>query len=309
MNTRRPTLYELPPPPEAMTVWPWTRGTEPLPPAMPDGQPWPVMSVVMPSLNQAAFLEQAIRSVLLQGYPGLELIVMDGGSTDGSVALLERYAPWLAHWESKGDRGPADALNRGFAHATGDMLGVLNADDFYLPGAAAQVAQAFADDPEADVLSGHGYFARRTGVLAVPAYSDALTVRRLAYGACVLLHPATFFRREAFDRAGGFAVSDSLCWDMQLWATMAAAGARFRTLDVFLAAFRLHGESITGRVDLGHRRRAHARAVMEQLRGRPEVPIDRALHLLFRAAKFSRHPLRTLRQRWLVYSELGRWSL
>lgn len=306
---RSPTLHELPPPPEAMTVWPWTRGSDPLPSTMPDGQPWPVISIVTPSFNQAVFLDQAIRSVLLQGYPRLELIVMDGGSTDGTVALLEKYGPWLKHWVSAPDRGPADALNMGLAQASGDLLAVLNADDFYLAGALATVAGAFAAEPAADVISGHGYFTRRTGELGVPLHSDRFTPARFRNGACVLVQPATFFRREAFERAGGFRLSGRLCWDMELWADMATTGAQFRPIDAYLSAFRLHEGSITGRADLGHRRRQHARAVMEELRGRPESSWDRLLHFAHRVLKFSDHPARTLRQRAFVYSELRRWTL
>lgn len=268
----------------------------------------PMFSVVIPSLNQCRYLEQAIASVLSQASP-VELIVMDGGSTDGSVAVLERYAPSLKYWVSAPDEGASAALNLGFQHATGEILAVLNADDYYLPGALAQVQQAFADFPGADVISGHGYFAASNGELGVPAYSDRWSVTRFKYGACVLLQPATFFRRTAFDRAGGFRQSGSVCWDMELWADMAARGATFHSLDRFLAAFRLHDDSITGRPDLRLRRRTDARAVMAEVRGRPETRFDRLLHLVYRALKFASHPGRTLRQRAFVYAVLKRWSL
>lgn len=269
----------------------------------------PLISVVMPSLNQAHFLEQAIASVLNQAYPRFELVVMDGGSRDGTLALLQQYGPRLTYWVSAPDGGPAAALNQGFTHARGDLLGVLNADDFYLPDAFAAVARAFASDPSADVMSGHGYFATASGQLGVPSFSDRWSARRFRYGACVLMQPATFFRRDAFEGAGGFRQSGRVCWDMELWADLAARGARFRSHDAFLAAFRLHEGSITGRGELRRLRREHARAVMAELKGRPEQPVDRVLHLIHRAAKFSRHPLRTLRQRSFVHSVLNRWSL
>ena len=123
-----------------MTGWPWTGAFAPVPDVMPDGRPWPRISLVTPAFNQGAYLEQALRSLLLQGYPRLELIVMDGGSSDGTRAVLERYSPWLAHWVSQPDNGPASALNEGFRHATGDIYGFLNADDFLLDGSLARVA-------------------------------------------------------------------------------------------------------------------------------------------------------------------------
>ncbi len=306
---RCPSLRDLPPPPEAKTIWPWTRGSQPLPERMPNGQPWPLVSIVTPALNHGRFLEEAIRSVLLQGYPRIELIVCDGGSTDETVAVLARYQPWLKYWVSEEDDGPAGALNKGFGVATGEVFGFLNADDFLLPGCLEKVAHEFAEHREVDVVSGHGYFTTPAGELAMPTYSDAWSFVRFCHAACVLVQPATFFRREAFDRAHGFRAGRSTCWDMELWADMARAGATFRTMAAFVAACRLHSESITGHAGLRERRVRDAVAVMEELRGRPATAIDRFRCLFHRAIKFSRHPHRTLRQRYFFFTTLHRWSL
>lgn len=306
---RCPQLFELPSPPDAVTIWPWTRAARPLPDRMPDGLPWPLISVVMPALNQGAYLEEAIRSVLLQGYPRIELIVVDGGSTDGTLDVLARYEPWLKYWVSEQDRGPASALNKGFAMASGDLFAFLNADDFFLQGCLATAAQVLSEDRNVDVVSGHGYFATQSSELGIPTYSDAWNLTRFAYGACVLLQPATVFRRAIFEKAGGFRERRSTCWDMALWADMARAGARFRTVNAFLAAFRLHAQSITGSAALRAQRMRDSVVVMEELRGRPETATDRALRILHRALKFSRHPRRTLSQRLFFRSTLHRWSL
>lgn len=267
------------------------------------------ISIVVPSLNQGEFIGQALDSLFSQRYPDLEVIVMDGRSTDSTIDILESYADRLAYWVSKPDRGPAAALNEGFTHSTGSILGVLNADDAHLPGALATIAEAFRSRPEAHVIAGHGRFTDREGTPGVRVVSDAWHLRRFQYGACVLVQPATCFRRDAFERAGGYRESGAVCWDMELWAHMAAAGCRFVTIDAELATFRLHDRSITGRRDLSYARRRDARVVMAESRGRPETNLDRALHHCYRFMKFLRHPARTIGQRLYVRSVLKRWSI
>lgn len=150
-------LSELPPPPAGKTGWPWTVETPPLPAVQPGGAPWPRLSIVTPSFNQGDFIEETIRSVLLQGYPNTEYIVMDGGSSDATVAILQKYAPFIAHWRSEPDDGQADAINKGFRLSTGDIRAYLNSDDFYLPGAFAAVAGLFSR-LDCDIVVGRRQF-------------------------------------------------------------------------------------------------------------------------------------------------------
>jgi glycosyltransferase involved in cell wall biosynthesis len=149
------TLENLPPAPPVKTGWPWTTASAAvLGPTAPGGKPWPKVTVVTPSYKQGQYLEETIRSVLLQGYPNLEYNVMDGGSRDDSVEVITRYEPFLSYWTSERDRGQSDAINKGFRKSTGDWVGWQNSDDFYEPDALNRLALAAASNPGASVIYG-----------------------------------------------------------------------------------------------------------------------------------------------------------
>lgn len=310
------TLRGLPLAPTGRTGWPWTEdalsleaGGKAAKEGMSDGRSWPRISIVTPSLNQGPFVEEALRSVLLQEYPNVELIVADGGSTDGSVETIGKYRDRLAHWICEPDGGPANALNKGFRLATGEILGFLNADDLLLPGSLAKVVREFRMHPSADVVSGHGYLANASGKVGAPFISDRWNLTRFAYDACVLVQAATFFRRSKFQEVNGFNERNQTAWDMELWADLALAGATFHWFDEFLAVYRVHVASITGRPQLKRQRRQDARAVRQKVKGRLETPRDHLYSTLLRIRKFSGHPLRTLNQRLFFHSTLNRWSV
>ncbi len=140
----------FPAPPPEKEGWPWIGGSV----CGSNGQRCPKVSIVTPSFNQAAFLEETIRSVLLQGYSNLEYIVVDGGSTDDSVEVIRRYEPWIEWWVSEADRGQADAINKGFAEASGSIIGWLNSDDVLYPGFIQRRVEEFDEAPDIDLLYG-----------------------------------------------------------------------------------------------------------------------------------------------------------
>jgi glycosyltransferase involved in cell wall biosynthesis len=150
-----PTLKDLPSPPLSKSGWPWTEQSKILPDITPDGQPWPKISIVTPSYNQGKFIEECIRSVLLQGYPDLEYIIIDGGSSDETVDVIKKYEPWLTYWESKSDRGQSHAINKGLEKSTGKLFNWHNSDDMLVPNAVGIVAEIMIKHPEAGYA--HGY--------------------------------------------------------------------------------------------------------------------------------------------------------
>ncbi len=203
------------------------------------GAGWPKITVVTPSYNQAAYLETAMRSVLEQRYPRLEYIVMDGGSTDGSVAVIRRHAAALRHWESGKDGGQAEAIARGFAMATGDVLAWLNSDDFYLPGALARVGEFFAARPEVAWAAGGYAWVRRSGKLVCKHYAAPQDFASLLCAGQRVGQPAVFWRREAYRRAGELDTALRFCFDYDLLLRLAKLASPGRIAGV-LAAYREH---------------------------------------------------------------------
>jgi glycosyltransferase involved in cell wall biosynthesis len=216
-----------------------------------DGLALPTLAIVTPSLNQAAYLEQTMTSILNQHYAQLEYVVVDGGSTDGSAAIIERYSDRLAaHWSSPDD-GHADALNRGFQRTTAEIMGWLNSDDLLLPGALSIVAQLFAQFPHVQwITSAYQACVDHHGAPVIMYSSrgfSSAAFRMGLHGGLYGRHQlpfiqqeSTFWRRELWDRAGGFiSVEDEPASDFELW-TRFFNHAEVHAVDTALGVFRYH---------------------------------------------------------------------
>jgi glycosyltransferase involved in cell wall biosynthesis len=211
----------------------------------------PRVSIVTPSFNQAEFLEETLRSILLQDYPALELIVIDGGSRDGSVDIIRRYAPWIKDWVSEPDRGQADAINKGMARATGEIVAWLNSDDVYAPGAIQAAVAALSAQSELGGVYGDVAFTAANGrVLNVmPAWP--YDRRQLVCATNLMPQPATFVYRAGWERVGGLDLNLRLALDYDLWVRLALSGVTFAHVPGVWATYRLHEASKTESQGLG----------------------------------------------------------
>ena len=213
------------------------------------------VTVITPSYNQGQFLERTIRSVMAQkdDYHGrLEHWVIDGGSKDESVEILKRYSDQL-QWVSEKDRGHPDAVNKGLARATGDVIGWLNSDDVFYPGAIAKAVEFLERHPEVDVVYGEGnHIDEHDGFIEHYPTEDWNFERLKDH--CYLCQPAVFFRRSVVERFGPLDVQWHYALDYEFWLRLGKAGARFARLNAVLAATRLHAATKT----LGSRVKVHS---------------------------------------------------
>jgi len=214
------------------------------------------VSVVIPSLNQAKYLEAAILSVVSQDYPNKECIVIDGGSSDGSVEIVRRHQDRLAHWTSEPDQGQAHAIRKGLSRSGGEVLTWLNSDDVLMPGAVGFVAEVFGAYPEIAWLTARNATMDPAGRLAEigpPLGRFRWLIRRGGYhGRTIggfIQQEGTFWRRELWEHAhGGLQDEKALALDFDLWRRF-AAHADLVTADSILAAFRYHAGQKTDSID------------------------------------------------------------
>ncbi len=240
---------------ERLSRWPWVvPDAEPLPPTMPDGSPWPKITVVTPTYNQGHFIEETILSVIHQGYPNLEHILMDGNSTDHTMEVVGKYRDHFAVIVSEKDKGQSDAINKGFERATGELLTWINSDDMLTPGALAAAAIAYTTSG-ADFINGVSQVFRE-GTLVHQCITscpdgpmplmDMLDLENCWLTGQFWWQPDCFFSKALWDKAGGHVRVDwYYSMDYELWLRMAQAGARVHSIGRPICWYRTHADQKT----------------------------------------------------------------
>jgi glycosyltransferase involved in cell wall biosynthesis len=205
----------------------------------------PRITIVMPSLNQSRYLEESIQSILAQNYPSLEFMILDGGSTDGSLEIIKRYSTRLTYWHSQSDKGQTDALIQGFKIATGDLLGWINSDDVLLPGALHSIAHAYIIKPEAGLFGGNFIIIDSTSrIIRCKRHASRAAVFA-RHGLFAIGQPGSFFKRQSYEAVGGLNQDFHYVMDADLYFRMLFNGISYAHVYSWLAGYRFHDMSKT----------------------------------------------------------------
>jgi len=204
---------------------------------------FPRISIITPSYNQGQYLEDTIRSVISQGYPNLEYIIIDGGSCDDSVSIIKKYDNFITYWISEPDRGQTHAINKGLQRATGEIIAWINSDDQYCPGAFSTVAQYFTDHPDIGMLFGDLEVIDSEGKLTYCKKHKSITLNALLLGRSIP-QPSTFFKKSVIQDVGLLDESLHYTMDYDLWIRIFSKYS-MNHIPSFRGRFRIHSESKT----------------------------------------------------------------
>ena len=245
-----PRLKELPEPPAEKIGWPWTEESRRLDDVAPGGKPWPRVSIITPSFNQRPYIEETIRSVLLQGYPNIEYLIFDGGSKDGSVDIIKKYAPWLDYWVSEPDGGQSNAINRGLRLASGKSTLWINSDDLLCKSAIVEQVLRYGVSSDAIYVGKCIYIDADGNFLnehqgRVYSLHDLVRIREVWRSGGHIVQPEVLFPRELALSVGGLNSRNHLTMDYEFWGRLLLAGGRFEYTEIPFGTFREHANQKT----------------------------------------------------------------
>lgn len=210
---------------------------------------YPKISIITPSFNQGKYIEKTILSITSQNYPNLEYIIMDGGSSDNTLEIINKYREYITYWESKPDNGQSDAIKRGFEISTGDILAYINSDDFYLPGTFLKIADAFENNPSVKWITGNGIYVNENEVTIRKNnyFPPLICPKTMLYGGNCFFQPATFWKRELYFSVGGIDQKINYSFDFDLFLKFLLIEKPLK-LNYEVAAFRMHPTSKTSTI-------------------------------------------------------------
>lgn len=269
-------ISDLPPAPPGRKGWPWTEAGPALPATLSDGRTWPKVSITTPSFRQGKYIEETIRSVLLQGYPDLEYFVMDGGSQDETVEIIKKYEPWLSGWVSEKDRGQADAINKGFARSAGEYVGWLNSDDYYYPGFLGKMTAAISERPEVGLIYGDVETAWDDGDRKANRRGRATTYEEMLRTLKIPIpQQSCLWRRSVVGKIGPLDTRWPVCIDREYFMRT-CRHTRFEYIPGAVAMFRFH----TGTFATSHQRKwlVEMPALYREIYERPDFPPELRRH-------------------------------
>jgi glycosyltransferase involved in cell wall biosynthesis len=241
------------------SLWYWQMNESNIPvfsSTMPDRKPWPKISIVTPSYNQGQFIEETIRSVLFQGYPNLEYIIIDGGSTDNTVEIIKKYEDKITYWVSENDNGQTQAINKGFSRASGEIVAYLNSDDIYMPYTLRLVAEIFTKFRQVQWLTGFKSHLNAGYIVSPDVNVTFLYDKKLFRKGLHILpilgwnqQPSTFWTSELFKKVGGqFNESIDGNMDINLWIRFSDYEQLF-FLNALIGLMRKHPEQKSQKID------------------------------------------------------------
>lgn len=251
MNLNYDNMIDFPNPPADKNGWPWTNDLNTGSPVMTNGKPWPKISIITPSFNQGQFLEETIRSVLMQNYPNLEYIIIDGGSNDDSVKIIKKYEPWISYWVSEKDNGQAHAINKGLQICTGEIFNWINSDDYLKPNSLRMIAEGINDfDAVAGAVA--NFSATNENIIQ----SAELVVKKMIAGDAAVIYqqPGTWLKTENLKNVGLLYEGFNYSFDWLMTINYLNKYPNVNYITDTLVKFRLHQDSKTVKYGLEFRR-------------------------------------------------------
>jgi glycosyltransferase involved in cell wall biosynthesis len=252
---------------------------------------YPKISIITPSYNQGLFLEETILSVIGQNYPNLEYIIIDGGSTDNSVEIIKKYEKHLFYWVSEKDHGQSNAINKGFAKATGDIMGWINSDDYYLPGCFYYAATKM--NPDAlEILTGNCFQFYHD---KPKAWGTDISKDHSKYDLCLfdyISQPSTFWTRKVWEKNGPLNENFHFVFDWELFIKAKKSNANFIITDKYISGYRFHNAHKTGTG--GKKRYDEIIAIFRIYSGEPVAQLALKISKTLQAIPATRKKIKTL---------------